>query len=381
MTGAPVLNGTAGSLIALLDAVLVNGFGLVTVTGLSVSAGIATATVSAGHSLAIDSVGLVAGATPAGLNGEKRILSIASNSFTFAATGIADGAATGTMSVKVAPAGWTKAFSRANLAAYKITPPEGTGFYLRVDDTGTTTARIVGYESMTDASTGQGAFPLQSQAAGGLWWGKSDQANATARPWRLYASARALHLWVSPSSTMTDQVTGMLYTFGDTLSYRSGDAFGCLITGGTTAAEVGDSIVTLTGCLGYGNGSGMPADAFLARSPLGVGGALNVRKISAANSGAAYSGMPAYSANTFPYPNPPNNALHLAPLELHHPQYGLLGRVAGVHHCAQTLGEAFSTDAQIVGEGAYAGKTLVALRVGPLVGGTVFIDTTGPWET
>ena len=194
MPGAPVLSGTAGSLIAVLDAVLVNGFGLVSVTGLTVTGGIATATVSAGHSMQVDSVGLIAGAAPAGLNGEKRILSIAGNSFTFDATGIADQTATGPITAKVAPAGWTKAFSGANLAAYKITPPEGTGFYLRVDDTGTTVARVRGYETMSDVNTGTGPFPTTADFAGsGLWWSKSNTASAGTRPWRIAADDRGFY--------------------------------------------------------------------------------------------------------------------------------------------------------------------------------------------
>ena len=50
MRGAPTINGTPGALIAALDACLITGFGLTTVTGISVSGGVATATVSAGNS-------------------------------------------------------------------------------------------------------------------------------------------------------------------------------------------------------------------------------------------------------------------------------------------------------------------------------------------
>lgn len=378
--GAPVLSGTAGAMLAILQSCLVDGFGLKTCDGITVSAGVATATFSTGHSFLPGSPALIAGATPAGLNGEWRVLTAVPNSITFAAPGVPDGAATGTMTAKVAPAGWLQPYTGTNLGVFKSGSAEATGLCLRLDDTGNTTCRVVGYESMTGVSAGLGAFPLPAQVSGGLWWGKSNAANATARPWRLYASARAVHLWVSPSATVTDQVTGMLFTFGDTLSYRSGDAYGCLITGGTTAGDVGTSIVTFAGCLGYGNGSTSPAQAFIARAPLAVGGSLNVRKISAANSTARYSGEAGYSANVFPYPNAADNALRLAPLELHQNSYGLLGKVAGVHHCAQALGESFSTGAEVAGEGVYAGKTLTALRVGPVAGGTVFIDAAGPWE-
>ncbi len=379
--GAPVLSGTAGAMLAILQSCLVDGFGLKTCDSITVAAGVATAVFSTGHSFLPGSPALIAGATPAGLNGEWRVLTAGPNSITFAAPGVPDGAATGTVTAKVAPAGWLQPYTGTNLGVFKSGSAEATGLCLRLDDTGTTTCRVVGYESMAGVSAGLGAFPLPAQVSGGLWWGKSNAANATTRPWRIYASARAVHLWVSPSASVSDQVTGMLYTFGDHLSYRSGDAFGCLLTGGASAGEVSTSVITYPGCLGYGNAASSPSNTFVARAPLAVGGSLNVRKISAANSSAAYSGMSAYSAATYVYPNAADSALRLAPLELHQNQYGLLGRVAGVHHCAQTLGDAFSTGNEINAEGAYAGKTLVTLRVGPLLGGTVFIDTTGPWES
>ena len=355
------------------------GFGQVTAISVTVASGIATAALQAGETFDVGCVVWVEGATPAGLNGEARVLTASNTSITFA-TSAPDGAATGVIKIKVAPAGWVQAFSATNVSVIKSASVEATGLFLRVDDTGTTTCRVVGYESMSGASTGAAPFPLASQMAGGLWWPKSQAANATSRPWRIFARDRSFLLWVSPSTSATDQGTGMLFSFGDYLPARSGDAFSCLLTGGISAGDVGSSTTTCTGCLGYGNGNALPGNTFIARAPLAVGSALNVRKISAHNSAGSYSGGAGYSNNTFPYPNSANNALRLSPLELHHSTYGYLGDVAGVHHTAQTLGESFATDAPVQGEGAYAGRTLIALRVGPLAGGTVFVDSTGPWE-
>ena len=69
--GTPVLTGQVGSLIALLDALLINGFGSITLTSLVVAGGVATATATA-HGFPVNSVLFLAGATPSGLNGEKR---------------------------------------------------------------------------------------------------------------------------------------------------------------------------------------------------------------------------------------------------------------------------------------------------------------------
>ena len=73
--GALVLSGTAGALSTLLKTYMVDGRGSGAVAPLAVAAGIATATYSAGHPFAVGCVGEFTGATPAGLNGQKRILS------------------------------------------------------------------------------------------------------------------------------------------------------------------------------------------------------------------------------------------------------------------------------------------------------------------
>lgn len=179
MNGAPVLSGTAASLIAVLDACLVNGFGLQTASSVVVASGIATATFPSGHSFEPDTIALIDGAAPAGLNGEKHVLTTSTNTITFAATGIADGTATGTITAKLAPAGWEKPFSGTNLAVFRSLNVESTRMYLRVDDTGTTNSRVAGYESMTDVNTGVGPFPTSAMISGGGWWPKASAANAT----------------------------------------------------------------------------------------------------------------------------------------------------------------------------------------------------------
>ena len=68
---------------------------------------------------------LIAGASPAGLNGEQRVTSVTATQFTFAATE-SDQTATGTITSKIAPiGGWQKAFSGTNKAAYQITTDIG----------------------------------------------------------------------------------------------------------------------------------------------------------------------------------------------------------------------------------------------------------------
>ena len=109
--GAPVLSGTAGALATVLKACLVDGFGAGAVVSLVVTAGIAKATYSASHPFRAGTVARIAGATPAGLNGDKLILTTTVNSVTYAAPDVADGAATGTITSRMAPAGWQELFA------------------------------------------------------------------------------------------------------------------------------------------------------------------------------------------------------------------------------------------------------------------------------
>ena len=238
MPSAPALRGQAGSIISLLDACLVNGWGIQTATSVVVASGVATATFPSDHAAAVESVVLVAGATPAGLNGEQKVTSAVSNVITWA-TAEADGTATGTITVKMAPAGWTKVYTGTNLAVYKSSDPAAHGQFLRVNDAGTTAARVLGYENMTAVSTGTGPFPTNTQVSGGMYWGKSDTAGSTDIPWSLAADSRAFYLNNAAyfSTGGPGYRAGTLYFFGDLIPHsRSGDPFATVIFGAPDAS-------------------------------------------------------------------------------------------------------------------------------------------------
>ena len=374
--GAPVLSGTAGALRTLLKACLVDGFGAGAVATLTVSGGIATATYAGAHPFKVGYVAQFAGATPAGLNGNKVILSATGTSVTFAAPGVPDGAATGTITSKAAPAGWQELFAGAltNVIALKPSVVEATGCVLRVDDTGTINARVRAYEAMSDISTGVGMTPLESQAAGGLWWPKSATANATARAWILVADARGFYLAVAPAGG--DRYT--LLFAGDIASLKSGDAYGYLLTGNqgdqTKASSVPD------GCVGYSHRSARTG-AYLVRAYTAIGQSTAAQRLGAHHNGSTadvYAGTAGYSLGA--YPNGANNGLLTGALELH--AAGLRGTLPGLLHPVQDCGSSFATGATVDGTDDLAGRRLLAIRTGPPAGGTVgtvFIDTTGNW--
>lgn len=377
MTGAPVLSGTAGALRALVKAALVDGFGAGSVATLTVSAGIATATFAGAHPYRVDTVAQFAGSTPAGLNGQKRILSTTTGAVTFAAPGVADGAATGTITHKVAAAGWQELFAGTLTAVLCVKPtvPEASGCVLRIDDTGTTNARVRAFEAMTDASTGTGPTPLDSQLSGGLFWPKSGTANSTARPWYMVADERGFYLAVAPQSG--DRYT-LLYV-GDISSLKSGDAYGYLVTGNqsdqTAATTVPD------GCCGWSHRSAR-SGAYMVRSYTAIGQSIAVQRLGAHHNGSTadvYAGTAGYSLGT--YPNGPNNGLMTGALELH--ALGIRGTLPGLLHPVQDCASAFATGAIVDGTDDLAGRRLMAIRAAPpsgaVVAGTVFVDMTGPW--
>lgn len=129
--------------------------------------------------------------------------------------------------------GWTLVSgSTGTVAAYR--QPSGTNqFYLRVDDSGTTTARVRMWETLTDvaAATGTNATPTDAQVSGGLYINKSTSANSTQRPWAFYSDGKAFILVVGCASTAPNSwetaVSNQtyLYSFGDFPSFKNGDAY------------------------------------------------------------------------------------------------------------------------------------------------------------
>jgi len=383
MTGAPVLSGTAGALLGVLDACLVTGFGTQTASSLSVTGTVATLALPAVHGIPPGAYVRIAGATPAGLNGDWPVTSVTSQGLTFATT-VAAGTATGTITAKHAPLGWDKEFSGTNLAAYRSADVTGTRMRLRVDDTSAISSRVVGYEAMSDIDTGAGPFPTAVQVSGGLHWVKSTVADATVRAWVLIGDSRLFYLYVSTHASTQDHGTAVC--FGDYNSVRPGDPYACLLTG-NQAANSAPSYSDLAMVL---NVERVPIEACLAKSYSGIGGAVNFFSKSAfAVTDMGKSGCTNYANLSLSYPNGPDNGLITAPKYIFS-NNALRGSFPGLLHTPQICQVAFNTGDIVIGTGPMTGRKLFCLRSGGSpVGdkntnntgaGVVFIDTTGPWR-
>lgn len=228
MADAPVMTPGAGGIIAVLDGCLLNGFNTKTLSSLSVTDGVATATVSGGHGYSQYVIIEISGSSISALNGTHRVATVPdSTTFTFEATGVANGTATGTITAIVAtPTGWTKAFSGTNKAAYKSTTSI-TGYFLRVDDSGdySTGQPVRGYESMSDVDTGTAPFPTTGQQSTFNW--RRSQNSSGNRQWVLVADDKFFYLFVKNNDSVNNFAP---MTFGDFSSFDELDDSACLLT-------------------------------------------------------------------------------------------------------------------------------------------------------
>lgn len=380
MAGAPQLTGVAGSLIAILDACLVNGFGLKTADSVTVAGGIATMNFSTGHSFEAHAIALVAGATPAGLNGEQRILSVTTNTATFA-TGEASGTATGTITAKVAPLGWTKVYSGTNKAVYKPSAVEASSAMLRVDDTGTTSARVRMYESMTDIDTGLNVAPTEAKVAGGLYWWKSSTASAVTRMWTIFGDDRNVYFAPAVYSAATNNIA-TIHAFGDLISYKSGDAFCGTLIGDTATTSSG----TQFGNAAYAAGTGQ--STHIVRSHTGIGGSISAERRPMVGASSVTSGQ---DNALGPFPALVNNGLFLTRMLIGQSvmsTYGPRGYLPGLLYVPQTgtANGQFARGSIVDGTGEFAGRKIYAVPQAGSAASTstndyaAFFDLTGPWR-
>jgi hypothetical protein len=378
MTGAPAISGTAGSLISALDAILVTGWGAKAVDSAVISGGVCRLSFASGKSASeAETVILVSGATPTGLNGEQKVTAVASGWVEFK-TALPDGAVTGSISFKMAPLGWEKVFSKTNVAVYRQTDPASTRSYYRVDDTNAQYARVQMYESMTDVDTGIAAAPLT--VAGGYYWHKRSSGAASSY-WVLAGDSRGFYLMVAPSTSSTpasnNNAALVSQYMGDLNNYRSGDAWCAMVTGSDTS-----NYSSSMGCVFCAGGS---TGFTLKRLAHGLGGAVQApRKVF--GSVSSYSGSDGYLGA---FPSTVDNGLHLSAILISDgpaTTAGPRGGAPGAFHCAQSgVLSGFGWDVAITkGQGVFLGKMLLSVQVGsPASGsqGVGFLDITGPWRS
>lgn len=390
MAGAPVLNTTAGSLIALLDAVLETGFGVKAITSMTIAGGVATinfaAPASAAMPKAVIAITGITG-TYAALNGEQRVEAVSTTSVTFL-TDMPDGTATlSSASFKIAPLGIPKVYSGTNKAVYRPSDPASTRPYLRILDTAASPAtayhaRAHMYESMTDVDTGVNMAPPASRLAGGNFWWKTNVNTSAAQAWAVVGDSRGFYFIPVPHFSGAGYYNGPAHWFGDIKPFRAGDSWIATMVAPAvevtanmpSAVSVGQNVTNSGAGSIMRNSTGLGANVMAAWRGLG-GGPTGV----SGNDNGAFG----------PFPNPNTNGLLFtevlvgqAPLET----YGARGVFPGAAYVPQTATQNYFPRGTLVdGTGVFAGAKLMAFPGGSTLSSAssdfaFFLDVTRNWR-
>jgi hypothetical protein len=397
-TNAPVLTGQAGKMIALLDAILVNGYTAASVTSITESGTTYTVTTAASQNLITGNYVKIAGCTGGftSLNAVWGPITVTSaTTFTFVGPGGLGTPATGTITWAKAPLGWTSPYTAANRAAYR--PQSVTGrtnqMYLRIEEDGNTTGGqkecvATGGESMSDINTISAQFPTSAQIAisgtatkAGVCWRKSATADGTARSWRFVGDGATFYFIVD-SETSTS--AGRCFCgFGGFKSFKSGDAYNTFIAGrsdfnttqNTSTGSQGLAAVTnlLQTTLGA-NG------VYVARASSQTGGSVAAQSLNptVGNSNANLIGQA--SLIQIPYPNVPDGALWVTPILLTETALSLRGIMPGLYmHMHSTIPT--NADDMVTTVTGLSGATLIDFRTqgGGTTVGSALLDMFGSW--
>lgn len=105
------------------------------------------------------------------------------------------------------------------------------GQLYRIDDTGARSARIRGYEAMSDVDTGSGPFPTDAQLSGGGYISRSSTTDATARRWIVVADSELAIVMIAANASLP--VTPNWLVIGRPLDAMGSDLFcGTVIASG-----------------------------------------------------------------------------------------------------------------------------------------------------
>lgn len=373
LPGALEFGSGAGAMISLLDAFLVNGYALKSVDSGVIADGICTLTFSSGVGPYMkDTVIAVEGATPTALNGEQKLTAATENSVSFA-TDLPDGAVTGTVTFKCAPCGWERVYSKTNVAVYRPTDIRSSRFYLRVDHTNASYARVMMYEAMTSVDSGTNGIPTTAVVSGGYYWHCGTQAG---KDFMLFGDGAALLPVLHPSQRAIDlEANGMVaYFAGDIVSYRSGDVAPGVLTGATsTSSSANGSLFSSFGAshqsmlrAASGFGRGLTADRLCGwgNNTSGVSQPLGSVLLSADNK-ARYAPVLISNGGTFA-------------------ATGVRGEFAGALACVNSgVIDAFGVVRSVIDVERNGIKCCMTIPVSDNTGATTglgVIDITGPWR-
>jgi hypothetical protein len=252
---APKLSNSAGSLITVLDAVLVNGFGSAIVSMSIHPTDVNKAVITENnHGYSLTTRIKVDGCDNTAFNTEFEIIDIPdANTYVIDVTGLHSQAAgtpvttSSNITVIIPSLGWTKEFSGTNLAVYRT--KGGNRRYLWLDDSESTN----GFAKVRGAWGAQGAnesnlispFPSFDQAASGSpprWYHRIDSGNTgswgttTDIGWTIIGTDRffflSTHYYSGQNIVCNTDCSRNVYVFGDVNVYNQSDTSATVLAGG-----------------------------------------------------------------------------------------------------------------------------------------------------
>lgn len=338
--GAPILTGTSGSMVSLLDAVLVNGYG---------------------------------------------------NKPSLGWTKPLPNENTGTIGCWKQPSG-SQLILFVNDSAVTASITVGAGG-------GTRDAFVCGWETMVGLTgsvmgVGGGQFPLPSQvyptvwanSTGSLIWRKSTTQDTTPRNWILMGDEYTFYLFVQ-TGDLTSAIYSM-YGFGDVFSlkltpdYYKAFIFGRNFIGTGPNSETQVNFGDLSNNLGNINAQHY---FYLARGFGGTPGSVTALKVGdvgkapmttnfviyntpAMTTGATVDDIGAAFGGIIPVANPADNSLYLSPIwVVETSNTSLRGRFRGMYHLCHSS-SSFADGQVFSGANEYAGKTFQIIKRGPYGG-------------
>jgi hypothetical protein len=387
----PSLTGQAGSLIALLKAILVDGGTTASITSITRSGTTATATIASANTSLIPGANIYltfAGANETDYNVTQAPCTVVdSTHVTYQVANSPTSPATGTITYRRAAMGWTEAFNGTNLSALR--PASVSGYpqpYLRIDETGGTAGgqkevAVRGYESMSDVNTGTGPVPTVAQAASGGCWRKSTTADSTARAWTIFANKFAF--WFVPNSDASATLGRHLNGFGGFPSFTSGDAFNWFLAAQGAFNVTSSTVANGGACVEAPPAiTGSSAGLWIARAFSQTGGAIASMRIQPMRHNSGGNGVAGGTAGGFlAYPNGPDGALWCSPALFTDSQSGnsYRGVLPGLYshpHTTLPLGE-YDTSTNVAN---LSGVTLTGVLIQcNSTQGLQLFDTYGPW--
>lgn len=391
--GAPTINGVTGSLITALDAILVNGYGQVNVSSITRSGTTATVTTATAHGFSTGDVALITGAAETEYNGEFVVTVTGGTSFTYDVAGSPATPATGTITSKRAPAGFTKTFSGTNKAVYRSNDLSSRRHYYQIIDDGTTSggsreARLRGYITMSDVDTGVDAFPDSGTYPLGYFITKSSTADSTARQWVVITDGKTVYFFTFhgyPLTTPLTSVGGNYISssgFGDIIEYKPGDAYASFTTGCPAQGNVDyygysglvNAVTSITN-RGASPSTSVP-NLSMARDWTGVAGAR-----AASVFGTAFWDTQLGGGVAISYPHRIDNGFYLTPVLVTQGGPSVIrGRMPGFFEPLH--GMCFPNTYTIENVQGFIGRKFMMLYcMGGTSTGAVVVDITGPWDS